>query len=358
VLNNYGARISAASTEKAIRGARYQQHRPDLIILDDIEDINSVKTQDSRDKLYQWFTSEVVPLGDIHTRIIVVGNLLHRDSLLMRLKEDIEKNKIDGSYHEYPLLDSKGKIQWPGKYPDKAAIECEKRKVNDDRTWHREYLLKIISTEDQVVKHEWIQTYSTIPQAILGGYYEIRIGVDMAASLKTRADYSTLVPMLVAWVKGKKKIYVLPNIFCKRVSFPEFMDAIKALYTELECGRPITFVVESNGMQKGLVQLLQDADLPVKDVHVATDKRSRLAIVSGLIRSGTIVFPLEGSRDLIAQLVNFGSEKHDDLVDGFTIAASDIVSDFKPVGSYGDYADEPSDIWYDSPTFGMDDMQF
>ncbi len=358
VLKKYGARISAASTEKTIRGARHRQYRPDLIILDDIEDINSVKTQDSRDKLYQWFTSEVVPLGDIHTRIIMVGNLLHRDSLLMRLKEDIEKDKIDGSYYAYPLLDSKGKIQWPGKYPDRASIEREKRKVNDTVTWHREYLLEIIGSIDQVVQHEWIQTYSSIPQAVLNEYYEIHIGVDMAASLKTRADYSTLVPMLVAWAKNKKKIYVLPNIFCKRVSFPEFMDAIKALYTELECGRPITFLVESNGMQKGLVQLLQDAGLPVKDVHVATDKRSRLAMVSGLIRSHIILFPLEASKGLINQLVNFGSEKHDDLVDGFTIAASNIISEFKPVGSYGDYADEPTEIWYDSPTGGLDKIVF
>lgn len=358
VLKRYGARISAASTEKTIRGARHRQYRPDLVILDDIEDINSVKTQDSRDKLYQWFTSEVVPLGDIHTRIIVVGNLLHKDSLLTRLQADIDEGKIDGSYFNYPLLDSKGKIQWPGKYPNKAAIERERRKVNDHVTWHREYLLEMVNDVDQVIHHDWIQTYSSIPQVILDGYHETICGVDFAASEKAKADHSALVSLIVAWHDNKLKVYVLPDPFYGRVTFPAFQEQIAAKYAGVTDSRPVKFIVESNGMQKGLVQILETAGLPVEAVHVSTDKRARVAMISPLIKSGQVEFHYMSNKQLITQLTGFGVEKYDDLVDALTIALNYVISDFKPIGTYGEYAYESAELWYDSPTAGLDEIVF
>jgi hypothetical protein len=38
-----------------------------------------------------------------------------------------------------------------------------------------------------------------------------------------------------------------------------------------------------------------------------------------MIRSGKVLFPKKGAEDLIQQLVYFGVEKHDDLVDAFTM---------------------------------------
>ena len=45
VLPLLGARITAASTETSVRGIRHGPHRPQLIICDDIEDLQSVKTR-------------------------------------------------------------------------------------------------------------------------------------------------------------------------------------------------------------------------------------------------------------------------------------------------------------------------
>src|SRR5258708_4238684 len=52
VINKYGARIMVASTEQGIRGIKYGANRPDLIILDDVQDITGVKTQERTDKLF------------------------------------------------------------------------------------------------------------------------------------------------------------------------------------------------------------------------------------------------------------------------------------------------------------------
>ena len=129
----YDAKIVAVSIEEAVRGALYKSYRPDLIICDDIEDINSTRTQESRDRIYQWFVSEIIPLGSKHTRIFVLGNFLHEYSLVGRLMSQIESGERDGLCRRYPLLDKNGKCLWPGMYPNQEAIEARKRKIGDDQ---------------------------------------------------------------------------------------------------------------------------------------------------------------------------------------------------------------------------------
>src|SRR6266404_4684981 len=103
-IPKYNARITAISTEQSVRGIRHGQYRPDLIICDDVEDMNSVKTREGRNKTFDWLTGEIIPAGDTNTKRIIIGNLLHEDSLLMRLKELIENNEIDGTFRRWPLV--------------------------------------------------------------------------------------------------------------------------------------------------------------------------------------------------------------------------------------------------------------
>ena len=112
-IPKYNARITAISTEQSVRGIRHGAFRPDLIIADDVEDMASVKTREGRNKTFDWYTSEIIPAGDTYTKRIAVGNLLHEDSLLMRLKERIENHEIDGIYREWPIVLS-GTSLWPG----------------------------------------------------------------------------------------------------------------------------------------------------------------------------------------------------------------------------------------------------
>jgi hypothetical protein len=140
-LPHLGTKIICVSSGKSIRGIRYGNHRPDLIILDDVEDGESVRTQGSRDRMYQWFVSEILPAGDENTKVVVLGNLLHKDSLLMRLKTDIDTKKRRGVFRAYPLLDDNGKILWPSKFKAKE-IEKLRATIADEGAFEREYLLK------------------------------------------------------------------------------------------------------------------------------------------------------------------------------------------------------------------------
>ena len=50
VFQNTGARIMIASIDQSVRGFKHHQYRPDLLILDDIEDLNSSRTFGGRQK--------------------------------------------------------------------------------------------------------------------------------------------------------------------------------------------------------------------------------------------------------------------------------------------------------------------
>jgi hypothetical protein len=142
VLTKLNARITFASRDQAIRGIRFWQHRPDLIICDDLEDSTSVQSKEEREQTYRWFMSEVVPAGDGRARIIVLGNLLCDRSLLLRLKKDIDSGKSKGIFRAYPLLDDNKEILWPGRYESMEAIEELKKSISDEGVWKRDYLLE------------------------------------------------------------------------------------------------------------------------------------------------------------------------------------------------------------------------
>lgn len=327
VFSQLNARIMVASSEQGIRGMRDRQHRPDLIICDDVEDMLSVKTREGRDKTYNWLCGEVIPIGDKDTKLIVVGNLLHEDSLMMRLKKDVEEKKPNSIFKLYPLVNENGQIAWPGKYPTQEAIETERNKISNDIAWQREYLLRIVSDAGRVVHPEWIQYYNhgeEIPFKFqnLIGYF---VGVDLAISQNETADCTAIV-VLEAYRKDQEcKAYVHRYPVNKRLTFPEQIQQIKTIACKLNKEATTRIFIENVGYQEALIQQLKHDGLHVEGVPVHGDKHGRLMMTTAAIQSGKILFPQKGAEELIMQLTGFGVEKHDDLVDAFSLAANQFI---------------------------------
>lgn len=137
------AKIVSVSLEQSIRGIKYGMIRPDLIICDDIEDTGTAKDDIARASAWQKLTSEVLPLGSQGTRIIVLGNLVCPDSLLMRLKKKIDEGYLEGVFRAYPLLDDERRILWPDRFPDLESVQRMKNRFTGG-VWAREFLLKIL----------------------------------------------------------------------------------------------------------------------------------------------------------------------------------------------------------------------
>jgi len=327
VIPKYEARISAASTEQGIRGVRHKQYRPEIIIADDIEDLQSVRTQESRDKTYEWFKGDILPAGGPDTKVIVIGNLLHEDSLIKRLQEEIEAGTMKGIYREFPLIEEKFGILWPGKYPDMEAVEARRQGISDESAWQREFLLKIIPAEDQVVHREWIQYYKNdeMPTFKFDKYSWTKIGIDLAISEKSSADYTAMVVGSLFGQYGDSKLYIHPFPVNERLDFPATVAKAKELADTAGPNR-CELLIEEVAYQKALTQQLRRDWYFAKGVGVnGMDKRTRLSLVSQFIKDGKILFPRKGAEKLIEQIVGFGAEKHDDLMDAFIILVLHLI---------------------------------
>ncbi|MBI3289867.1 hypothetical protein HYZ78_00545 [Candidatus Microgenomates bacterium] len=330
VIPKFDARITAASTEQSIRGIRHGQYRPDLIICDDIEDLNSVKTREGRDRTHSWFNGEIVPVGDKNTKLLVIGNLLHEDCLIMRFKNLIIAGKLRGSFFAFPLLDKDGQIAWPAKYPTIEDVEKLKVSFSQESAFYREYLLRIISDEDRVVHPEWIQhyDYGEIPKSNVDNFREILTGIDLAISEKDSADFTAMVSATVIGYEEDLKIYIHPYPINKRMGFPETVETATALSKSLGNGYYTRLLIEEVGYQGSLIQYLISKNIPAEGFKVSgQDKRARLALITHLVKQGKVLFPKKGAEELIEQLTGFGIEKHDDLADAFSLLLLKILKE-------------------------------
>lgn len=105
IVTANGRKVEAFGSAKKIRGRRHGAHRPDLAIMDDIENDENVTTPAQRDKLQKFVTASVLNLGppDDSMHAILVGTVLHYDSVLARfLKNPLWNRKV-----------FKAVIQWP-----------------------------------------------------------------------------------------------------------------------------------------------------------------------------------------------------------------------------------------------------
>lgn len=81
-----GTIIRAMGFGSKVRGLVSQGRRPSLLLCDDMENDQAVETDKRRDRLRRWFVRSLIPTGiQGELATIVVGTILHADSLLARL---------------------------------------------------------------------------------------------------------------------------------------------------------------------------------------------------------------------------------------------------------------------------------
>lgn len=80
-----GVLIVGASVGQEVRGLRSAQGRPSLLIADDIEMTEHYRSAEGRERVREWFTNTVMPMGDAKTNVIVAGTIHHRDALMAHL---------------------------------------------------------------------------------------------------------------------------------------------------------------------------------------------------------------------------------------------------------------------------------
>ena len=86
IVTRNNVKVQVAGSGKKLRGLRHGPWRPDLVVLDDIENDENVLSPEMRDKLESWLTKTVLQLGGPGQKldVIYIGTVLHYDSVLQR----------------------------------------------------------------------------------------------------------------------------------------------------------------------------------------------------------------------------------------------------------------------------------
>lgn len=324
-IGKYGALIQAVSLDQSIRGFKHGAHRPDAIICDDLEDSDSARTQESRDAVHRRFTGEILTIGDKETDVVVVGNTVHTDGLVLRLGQQIQSGERHGFFGRFPIIED-GKPLWPGKFKNLEFVEEERMKIGDEAMWRREFLLDPRLDTETIVREEWVQqTWYELPKA--GRMQRRVIGVDLAYSIGPRSDCTAIVPAHVVWGEEGFSIYILPEIVNARleplVSSNKVVSMAEAM--RLDGKRPQIFI-ESMAYQGLYVADWHNKGCLAESVSLkGMSKQERMAIAAQYLQKGVVYFPPRGAELLKRQILGLGIERHDDLADAFTIMILGIL---------------------------------
>jgi hypothetical protein len=107
-------------------------------------------------------------------------------------------------------------------------------------------------------------------------------------------------------------------------------------------------VAKYNHYKNNSMIFIPEGPVPISGMN----KQTRLEMATPYIRQGKVLFPRQGAESLISQIVNFGIEKHDDLVDAFTIIILKILESDRPTYKSTEPLKPPRDEWGIDPFTG------
>lgn len=305
VLSN-GVTIAAYGAGKAIRGAKKGEHRPDAIVVDDLENDEHVRTAEQRDKLDQWFLRALLNLGDHDTDIYMVGTVLHHDSVLSRRLNDPSWDS-----HTWRAITERGEGDertFHALWPERWSIEALQKKQSEigSIAFAAEYQNDPTAMGAGVFQDGWFKYYQAAPEG-LAKY----AGVDLAISKSTAADKTAIVKVAT----DGTRVYVLEAVEDKW-SFREAETEIIG-----RCHDCAVVGIETVAYQVAMAEeLMRNSILPIREMHPSKDKLTRAISLSAHVESGKVLFDRYKHGELRRQLLDFPMGAHDDLVDALGYA--------------------------------------
>lgn len=164
-ITDHGVKVLPRGQGQQIRGRIFDDERPGLIIVDDLEDKKSVQNPDLRKELKSWFFTDLMNSIDRRKdensatpwRILVIGTILHEAALLEDLRIDSTWTVLNA-----PLCDEQFKSYWPSFMPDKQ-VKALKKELDDQGLTHEfylEYMNNPTPAEDAVFRSDMFRYYS------------------------------------------------------------------------------------------------------------------------------------------------------------------------------------------------------
>jgi len=311
-----GITVQAKSSGSSFRGLRTGPHRPDLVICDDLEKDEQVESPEARRKLEQWLRRVVLPALAPDGQVIVVGSIIHYDSLLANLRDRQRWPRWD--YRVYRALEARacGPDQfelaalWPARWPV-ARLREERERVGT-MAFEQEYMANPIDDTLRVFRPEWLRT--TDPPDLAERDLIPLMAVDPATGA-AGGDYFALWVGLLDRSSGVIFSRVLS---LERIGIVQQVERIVAAFRRW---RPVRIGIESVAYQVALQDILKERGrrmglyLPVIPLYTAVNKRARIEGTAPLFADGTFRLPPDLHPDVEAQFLHFPKARHDDAPD-------------------------------------------
>ena len=297
------------------RGLRYRSHRPDYVIIDDLDDDELVESPDRVNKLFDWLRSALFgTLDGGRGRFIMIGNLIAKNSVLARWC-DIKSVHVT----RVNIYDNRGNVSWAAKWTPQEVKDIEA--VVGYRAFQKEYMNNPI-IEGAIFRNEWIR-WGKHPA--WSKFSEIVLYIDPSFKGSTKNDYKAAK----LWGKAGTTLYHL-RAFVRQSSVAEMVRWCYDLYEwTREQGIAVRWYMEANFMQDTILDEfrregeLRGYQLPITgDKRKKPDKFQRVEAISPLWERGFVVYD-ETQRDDpdmlagIDQTLAFekGMRGHDDAPD-------------------------------------------
>ena len=333
VLNDgHMFRVMGKGAEQKLRGLLWNGQRPDLVLVDDLENDELVMNKERRDKLKRWFRGALIPALAVKGKMRMWGTILHMDSVLENLMPNDKWTKDDGLrvWSEYPWKRMWKSVKYRAHSPDFSQILWPERFTRDYfRTRQKEYT-------DAGMSDMYSQEYLNNPIDDSVAYFKksdflleseedkektVRyyLTVDLAISSEARSDYSVF---LIAAVDDSRTIYIR-NIIRDRLDGKEIIETILGLHK--------VYDFEVIGIEKMLItqslgpflreQMILENIFPniIEIAHGGKDKVQRARSIQGRMRAKTVKFKKDTDwyPAFEDELLKFPRGVKDDQVDAF-----------------------------------------
>lgn len=327
-------RISAKGSEQKMRGLKWNNKRPDLIVGDDLENDEIVMNPERRAKFKRWFYGAVIPCLSMTGAIRIVGTILHEDSLLNNLMpKEYDNDTIvtplkvyKPSYKRSDWMamkyrahtDDFTEILWPEMYNATWFINKRQDFINQGLpdVYSQEYLNEPIDDSVAYFKRGDFTAMSMEDKKNRKHYY---VSVDLAIDTKQTSDYSVF---LIAGVDENKMLHVV-NVIRDRLDGREIVDTLLAIQKTYE---PELVGIEEMQVSKAIGPFLREEMLrtgvflnlmPLK--HQGKDKMARARSVQARMRAHGVRFDKSGDwyNKFEDELSKFPRAQRDDQVDAF-----------------------------------------
>lgn len=303
VLSN-GARIQAFGAKQSLRGAKHMNDRPDLAVVDDLEDEDMVNTDLARYKARRWFDGSLLPALIPTGKVRMVGTPLHPKSLLEEKKNSPNWKSV--TVPIFYLKDGKEVAAWPDRFSMKwiNTLRENYTKSGAITEFQQEYMCRAEDLATKPFKAEMFRR-----GAIPTGYLPVEIMVDPARTINTKTSARTGYAVW-SWVGGNLVVHAAYGRFHR----PD--EIIEEIFKLNEQYNPVTVGVEADGLEEFIMQPLRNeqikrgVSIPLSPQRAPKDKASFISGLQPFYISGNATHVGECA-DLESELVNFPTGRCD-----------------------------------------------